>query len=77
MVANNTYAGMVDLSDIRENMIDIRKKLRMSSDSMAILCGVSGLTYSRWESGATRSVKKENYEKLLSVLNELRNKIEE
>lgn len=61
----------IPLVDIRERMIDARKKNNISKDAMSVMCGVCSLTYYRWESGATKSITKENYEKLCSVLRDL------
>lgn len=66
---------MISIVDIREKMTDLRKKHGISKDSMAIMCGVSGLTYVRWESGATKTVKKENYEALCKTLEKLENAV--
>lgn len=66
---------MISIVDIREKMADYRKKAGLSKDAMAIMCGVSGLTYVRWESGATRTIKKENYEALCKALEKLENDV--
>lgn len=65
----------IPLVDIRERLIDTRKKNKISKDAMAVMCGVSGLTYYRWESGATKSITKENYDNLCEVLSNLENNI--
>lgn len=62
--------GMVRISDLGVDIAKVRTSAGLSKDKMAIMCGVSGLTYNRWESGATQTIKEENFEKLRQVIEE-------
>ncbi len=60
--------GSVSIDTLGVNLAEIRKKAGISKEKMAVLCGVSGLTYNRWETGVTRTAKQENFDRLRSVL---------
>lgn len=62
--------GMVNISDVGVDLKEAREKAGLTKDRMAILCGVSCLTYNRWETGGTKTAKKENFDQLCRVLKE-------
>lgn len=66
----NLLPGMVKISDIGCDLAGVRKAAGISKDNMAIKCGVSGLTYHRWESGATPTIKQDNFNKLKEAVEE-------
>lgn len=62
--------GMVKISDLGVNLAEVRKQAKLSKNTMALKCGVSELTYYRWEVGTTQTMKQENFEKLEAAVRE-------
>lgn len=65
----HTNEGMVKIVGLNEEIKEARRDLGMSRQRASFYCGVSEVTFLRWESGSTKSIKEENYNKLVDILN--------
>lgn len=60
----NECVNIADLGDLREKRI----AKGVSQMQAAVFCGVSVTAYQRWEHGVTKSLFRENYDKLVELL---------
>lgn len=60
--------NMVNISDISHEIRPARMKLGWSRQTAAAYIGVSEQSICRWESGSTKSIKEQNYDRLMKVL---------
>lgn len=65
----NNGGGMVNAVGLSNDIKEARKRLNISRIAACAYCGVSELTFIRWEKGATKFIKEENYNKLVDILN--------
>lgn len=65
----HTKSGMVKIEGMGDIIAEARKRCNLSMIKAAIHCGVSENSFFRWEHGATRSIRAENYNKLVDILN--------
>lgn len=59
---------MLNLSDLDFNLKEERVKKQLSQTKVAILCGVSLVSYQRWENASTKKIKVNHFNKLKEIL---------
>lgn len=65
----HTNSGMVNISGLAEAIKNARIGCKLSRIKAGAYCGVSEITFLRWEQGATKSIKEDSYNKLVDILN--------
>lgn len=65
----HSNSGMIDITNLGSAIYDARKMCKVSRIKAAAYCGVSELTFCRWENGVTKHIKQDNYNKLVDILN--------
>lgn len=58
---------MKKLNELGFDMIQERTKRGLSQFDVAKHCGVSCVSYQRWEAGVTKEIRDEHYEKLVEL----------
>lgn len=65
----NSTNGTVNISGLGDCILKARNALKMSRIKAGAYCGVSEITFLRWEQGATKSIAVDRYNRLVDIMN--------